>query len=415
VLFVAEAVTLAHASRPAALARSLDPRRYQIIFACADRYRSLLGDLPFPFRTIQSISPDTFMQSLAQGRPLHDASTLRRYVRDDLALLEDIRPDIVVGDLRQSLSVSARLARIPFVTILNAYWSPYGRQRYTVPEVPATRLLGVRVADWAFRRMSRFIMAGHCRPMNCVRREYGLPPIGSDLRHMYTDGDYVLYADAPEVVPTYGLPDTHRYAGPVLWSPALSPPDWWHDVPNDRPCIYVTPGSSGAAKLLPSVFEALAEEPVSLLVATAGARTSSVPTNAFTAKYLPGIEAARRSRVVVSNGGSPTSQQALSAGVPVLGIASNMDQHLSMSYVEQAGAGILLRSEHAIPANIRAAIRRLLTEPSFRAAAQGIAALCANYNPGTVLDELLSQIPHHVRTARPKRTVSPELPIAASM
>jgi UDP:flavonoid glycosyltransferase YjiC (YdhE family) len=399
VLFVAEAVTLAHVARPAALARSLDPERYEVIFASADRFRSLLGDLPFPVRTIESIEQSKFAENLAHGRPLHDEETLRSYVRADLALLGDVNPHVVVGDLRQSLSISARVAGVPFVTILNAYWSPYARQRYTVPEVRATRVLGVRLADEAFHLLCRVIMASHCRPMNRVRRENGLPSIGHDLRRMYADADYVLYADAAEMIPTFDLPDTHRFAGPVLWSPALNPPAWWDQVPTDRPCIYVTPGSSGASTILGSVFEALAEEPVTVLAAAADVRAAAAPPNAFTAKYLPGVQAARRSSLVISNGGSPTSQQALSEGVPVLGIASNMDQHLSMSYVEQTGAGIALRSEHATPANVRAAVRRLLAEPSFRSSAQRIAGIYAAYCPGATLDELLSRIPR--RFARP--------------
>lgn len=40
ILFVAEAVTLAHVVRPFALAQSLDPSRYEVHFACDPRYNS---------------------------------------------------------------------------------------------------------------------------------------------------------------------------------------------------------------------------------------------------------------------------------------------------------------------------------------------------------------------------------------
>lgn len=48
ILFVAEAVTLAHVVRPFALAQSLDPSRYEVHFACDPRYNQLLGPLHFP-------------------------------------------------------------------------------------------------------------------------------------------------------------------------------------------------------------------------------------------------------------------------------------------------------------------------------------------------------------------------------
>ena len=45
ILFVGEAVTLAHVARPFALARSLDAARYDVQFACDPRFMSDVRDL----------------------------------------------------------------------------------------------------------------------------------------------------------------------------------------------------------------------------------------------------------------------------------------------------------------------------------------------------------------------------------
>ncbi|RXL56259.1 hypothetical protein EO238_33760, partial [Citrobacter sp. AAK_AS5] len=45
ILFVGEAVTLAHVVRPAVLARALDPSRYEVVLACDERYLKLFGKL----------------------------------------------------------------------------------------------------------------------------------------------------------------------------------------------------------------------------------------------------------------------------------------------------------------------------------------------------------------------------------
>ena len=58
-----------------------------------------------------------FLDNLAKGRPVYDVNTLRSYVRADLALLEAVKPDLVVGDFRISLGVSARVAGIPYWTV----------------------------------------------------------------------------------------------------------------------------------------------------------------------------------------------------------------------------------------------------------------------------------------------------------
>src|SRR5205823_6281140 len=165
-------------------------------------------------------------------------------------------------------------------------------------------------------------------------------------------------------IPTYNLPANHHYIGAVLWSPDVPRPPWWDDVPKDRPVINVTLGSSGRGELLSASLDALAELPVSVLAATLGkGPRDGVPSNVFLADYLPGEQAAARANVVVCNGGSPTSHQALVAGTPVLGLAGNMYQHLNMEAVQRLGAGELLRSETANPAQIRTTVAQILDNP----------------------------------------------------
>src|SRR5262245_25100230 len=124
ILFVAEAVTLAHVARPVYLARGLDAARYDVHLACDGRYDRLLGELPFARHPLHSISGEQFLRALDQGSPLYDAATLDAYVQEDVALLKALAPDVVVGDFRLSLAVSARLTNTPYATISNAYWSP---------------------------------------------------------------------------------------------------------------------------------------------------------------------------------------------------------------------------------------------------------------------------------------------------
>jgi UDP:flavonoid glycosyltransferase YjiC (YdhE family) len=381
VLFVSEAVTLAHVARPFVLSRALDPARYEVVLAAAPRYQALFGDWVAQARPIRSLSGEQFLEALAHGRPLYDVATLRAYVREDLEVIRETAPDVVVGDFRLSLAVSARVAGVPYLTVTNAYWSPYARQRFPMPELPLSRRVGIPVARTLFGMVRPLAFALHTRPLNRVRRDYGLPSLGLDLRRVYTDADYTLYADVPELVPTFDLPANHHYLGPILWSPAGEPPPWWQEVPRDRPAVYVTLGSSGRGELLDSALEALAPLPVSVLAATLGGGTPGRGRgNAWTAPFLPGQEAAARARLVICNGGSPATHQALAVGTPVLGLAGNMDQHLNMAAIERRGAGRLLRSEHARPASIRAAVSAMLDDPAVSEAAAGVAAIFARYD-----------------------------------
>lgn len=370
ILFFAEAVTLAHVARPIVLARALAGSEMEPVVACDVRYRRFLEREPWETLPLNSISSAQFLHSLAKGRPVYDARTLRGYVEEDLRLIDRVQPDLVVGDFRLSLSVSARLAKVPYAAVVNAYWSPYyTRRRYPLPELPLTRFLPLPVAEALFQLALPIAFAQHCRPLNDVRREYGLQPLGSDLRRVYTDADHVLYADSASLFPTRDAPPNHHYLGPIVWSADSEQPGWWNDLPADRPVVYVTLGSSGRVSDARRVLRSVAELPVTVIASTAGAALASAyPPNLFVADYLPGAEAAARSQLVVCNGGSPTSQQALVCGTPVLGIASNMDQFLNMQALSIAGVGETLRASRVSAKTIEAAVQRLLGAPVRRAA-----------------------------------------------
>jgi UDP:flavonoid glycosyltransferase YjiC (YdhE family) len=117
-----------------------------------------------------------------------------------------------------------------------------------------------------------------------------------------------------------------------------------------------------------------------------------VPGNAWVADYLPGETVAARARLVVCNGGSLTTQQALTAGVPVLGVAGNLDQHLNMEAVCRAGAGERLRAGTVDAATLRATVAQMLGRPSYAAAAARLAQVLARYDAPTRFRELVDQL-----------------------
>jgi UDP:flavonoid glycosyltransferase YjiC (YdhE family) len=375
VLFFAEAVTLAHIGRPLALAAALGAEEFEVALACDQRAAWALAGFRGRVLPIRSISSAQFLHALAVGRPVYDEATLTAYAEEDLKLLEYVRPDVVVGDFRLSLSVSARRAGVRYLAISNAYWSPYfAKARYVIPNHPATRFVPVGLASAFFRVTRPAFFALHSRPLNRVRRRFGMPSLGGDLRHIYTDADEVLYADVPQLFPLVNAPPTHEFVGPIIWAPPVAPPEWWTSLPINKPLVYMTLGSSGRPELLDQVLAALGPLDVTVVAATVNDQPLRLPPeNAKVAPYLPGHEAAKRAQLVICNGGSPTSQQALAAGVPVIGIASNLDQFLNMQAIEEAGAGVLMRSDRFVPARLTRAVERTLRDGAFHAAARQIA------------------------------------------
>jgi len=399
VLFVAEAVTLAHVVRPVALARSLDASRWEATLATDPRYARAVGALPFPTEAVWTISPERFARALAHGTPIFDAPSLERYVEEELALFDRMRPDVVVGDFRISLAISARRAGIPYVNITNAYWSPYALIRHVVPEITVARVFGPRIGQGAFDLFRRAGYAAHVVPVNKVRRRFGMAPLAGDFRWAIMDADETLYADIPEIVPTAPLPVTHRFVGPIPWVPPGALPEWWHEVEaaaGRRPVVYANLGSSGSVGALEKVLAATADLDATVVAATAGrAIACPPPPNARVADYLPGDLAAALADVVVCNGGSPSSYQSLAAGKPVVGVAANTDQFLNMAAVEDAGCGRLVRARGDGPGAIRAAIDEALRDPRMRDAARKAQAALRVVDPFACFRDVLDSVSSH--------------------
>jgi UDP:flavonoid glycosyltransferase YjiC (YdhE family) len=375
VLFVAEAVTLAQVVRLVTLARALDPARYEVHFASARFDELVFHGTDFVRHPIWSLSPAKIDARVARGQRLYGRRTLAAYVREERALLQAVRPGLVIGDLRLSLAISAPLEQVPYAALINAYWSPFAeRDGFPLPEHPIVKLLGVAIAERYFGRALPFVFRHFAHPVNWLRRRNGLADLGT-LPEVLTAADHTLFPDIPAIVPTRGLPAHQHYLGYVPWSPPVPLPDWWSRLDPGRPTIYVTLGSSGHVRRLPAVLAAAGSLGCQVLLATAGrVRPGTLPPHVFAAEYLPGHLAARRADVVISNGGSTTGYQALAEGRPVLGIPFNLDQYLASDAIARRGAGLTVRAGLADAATVAATLTRLLSERSFAAQATALAA-----------------------------------------
>lgn len=373
ILLMAEAVTLAHLARPLALAAGLQAAGGHTLVLARPASHAHFVDLPgVPQHDITSMPPERFIAALAAGRPVGDAALLLRQADEDLRLFAQVQPDLVVGDFRLSLSASARVAKLPYATISNLYWSPASRSGFPLPVLPFTRWMPLPLAGGLFEIGRRVTAAAHCAPVNAVRRHHGLPSLGTDLRRVYTDADHVLYTDLPDHFPTDPLPPGHHVLGPLVWSPPVPDPPWWGQVIGLERPVYLNLGSSGSGgAVLPQVLQALAALGVPVVAALAGQPVpAGLPPQVHLAPYLHGGRATAQASLVVCNGGSLTCQQALLAGRPVLGIASNMDQFMNMAPLVAAGAGICLRADRLSTEAVRSACAALRDDPAAAAAAR---------------------------------------------
>lgn len=380
VLFFAEGATLAHVVRPLMLAKGLDLTLFEPVLCRPVNFSKLTNDLPFQVLDLDCQDGSIFAQRLDHGLPLYDFQTLCHYVDSDLALIDREKPDVIVGDFRLSLSVSARLRSIPYISICDAYWSPERALKPPLPVMGFTRYAPIVLSEFLFRRVAPLAFRLHATPLERLRAKFGLPSLGYDLRRCYTDADLRLFANFPALYPEVRTHPGANFIGPIAWSP-----DFNGDLEflsGDGPLTYVSMGSSGNPRVTEKIVPILEDLGSRIVITTAGKQLFLKHTLDSTKifDFLPGMILSRHADLVICNGGSPTTNQALACGCPVLGIAQNMDQFLNMEAIVKFGAGLMMRADRITPITLKENIKKLLNDPQYSERASNLA--CSSISEG---------------------------------
>jgi UDP:flavonoid glycosyltransferase YjiC (YdhE family) len=374
ILFLAEAMSLSHVGRSVYFGSLLDPARFDVAVATDPRAERYVTNAGLAFLPLPALAAGVALKRAGLGKPLFELKELRRYAEDDRRALGAFGPDLAVGDMRQSLAVSAPSSRIPFATITNSYWQNCA-DRFRVPYHPWMRWMGRSLFEVVARSRLPQVARELCAPLNQLRESHGLAPIGDELWSPHGLGDYVLHADHPDIHPFPDGPAHHFQIGPALWNLPCPLPPWWEKLRTDVPTVYVNLGSSGSPAALQTVVDGLGGLKLQVVLGSCGHRLRLPKKELFHfAPYLPNDTAIRSATAVVCNGGSTTGYQCLAGGAPFLGLVDNAEQGLSMQGFERAGVGIRLERFGLTPKQVASDVGRILSEPAFAARARAFAS-----------------------------------------
>ena len=110
----------------------------------------------------------------------------------------------------------------------------------------------------------------------------------------------------------------------------------------------------------------------------------------FSRQPLAISEVARQCDLAICHGGPATTTAFLRAGCALLLLPTHLEQYLLSLNVESLGAGLLINPE--IPNTDTAGVlRRLLKESSFKARAMDFAERYSDYDPGRVLQDIVTR------------------------
>ncbi len=216
--------------------------------------------------------------------------------------------------------------------------------------------------------------------LDYLRASVGLPP--DPEVNMIFDRLY-LVAEPPALIPArVSLPASafhlRRYIFDQSGEEAL--PTWLADLTSGWPVVFATLGT--LFNRVPGQFEnilaALKDEPLELIVALGRDRDPAdfgeQPSNVHLERYIPQSLLFAYCDLIVSHAGSGTILAALEYGLPLVNLPIFADQPENAALCAELGVGLTVPLEERTPELIRAAVQKVLADPSYRNKARQIQA-----------------------------------------
>ncbi len=167
------------------------------------------------------------------------------------------------------------------------------------------------------------------------------------------------------------MPPQFQLVGPAVTNRPQTAGFPWEEL-DDRRKVLVSLGTLNAQRgerLFGVVKEALGDLDVQVLL-VAPDEFGPFPDNFIARPFLPQMELLPRVDAVVCHAGHNTVCESLLHGIPLIVTPIKDDQTVVAQQVVEAGAGVRLRFARVRAARLRGEVERVLSDPSFREAAE---------------------------------------------
>jgi MGT family glycosyltransferase len=386
------------------IAQALRERGHEVAFYSGEAIRTTVEQegfelIPFDrvdqelaFRSMRAVDTGDRRSRPGRGRIV---PILREWlvetIPDQVADLEGVlaqwRPDAIATDLSLwgPIVVLWEKTSIP-VALSSTFMGPL----IPGPDAPAfgfglprPRTALGRSGSRALTRVMELAGTGMRRRVDEIRAQYGLAGLGESVNRYTARLPLYLVGNIPELdYNRHDLPASVHYVGNCIWYPDREGTrEWLEAVPNEHPWVHVTESTLayGDPFLLRTAIEALADEPVELIITTGAQREATTlgsrasAANVHMARWLSHGELLPRCSALVTVGGKATILAAAEAGVPMVLVPTTWDKPDNARRVTSTGAGIRIAPRRLNAESLRQAVHEVLDVPSYREAARGLA------------------------------------------
>ncbi len=287
-------------------------------------------------------------------------------VENEIKLFKEINPACVLTGWCQSIFISTRIAKVPFINVLHS--------------TSITEYYEAGLQSWPDRRnypwlrkifseeqLNRFAsnlvlrMKLPAKSFNILAKKYGIREFKNFIEVL--GGDYTLLADIPQWVGLKNIRSNLHYIGPLPYKSKQEIPEEILNMSKDKPVVYFAMGSSGKPKLIAEIIEGFKDKPYRIIAPVKSHINNmniKIPDNVIITDFLPAHRVNPLADVSVIHGGQNTVMNACLSGTPIVGIGMHAEQQANLDACVRKGFAIRIFKREASAEKILRAIEKIL-------------------------------------------------------
>ena len=286
------------------------------------------------------------------------------YIDTILDTLHDDKPDAIVHDFAGIAgTIAADNLNVPNVMLYTSYPST---DSYSMAAGFASC-----PADHPLRKAAAGIAAGYAEKYGC--RVMTVKEIFDG------HGDFNLVMMQKKLVPNYeSFDDSFVFTGVQIGKRTAF--GSWKAPDNGKPLLYSSLGTAfnNWPEYYPILFDAVRDLDINVFAALGSidpASLKDIPANVEVGQMVPQLDILSQASVFITHAGMGGTGEAIYYGVPMIAIPQMEEQAITARQIEKLGLGVAFLDKSAITSEaLKTAIQKLLTEPSYKAAAEQFSA-----------------------------------------
>lgn len=402
VLFCPVTFNLAETTRMIQVARALDPAHRVVFMGYEDDFVDLITDAGLEYRACTpSWGPAERQQAIDfdQGKALRSPFTnelVGARVDVERSLIRELDVEAVVTGSNITSFVSARAENIPVF-----YPVPFALTRAQVEQTKRMEFVRgdgwvARTADFIATSVFRWVYTKAPlapKAFTKVAKANSAPPLRT-IAALLT-ADWNLLTEMEWELDGFEIPPGFERVGPIFANiDSPMPTIVEHLAAAPEPLVYLGLGSSASRELAIAAARALGELRVNVVAPIRHylGPGDTVPPNVHVTGLIPAHLLGGLVDAAVLHGGQGTVQTACATGIPFVGMGLQPEQTWHVRMCERRGNALAVSPKAVSKPAFTAAVQRILTEPSFRAAASEVQTTYAREDGAAASARLIEDV-----------------------